>query len=84
MVSGRIDDVTMCIYEWALQVRWQHEEDQEECNSCKQRFSAVGRRKVCVLSCVFQKLNLFILVIVFAVALITNYLYVLFVLWHQT
>ena len=28
------------------QVRWQHEEDQEECNSCKQRFSAVGRRKV--------------------------------------
>nr|XP_053627273.1 rab GTPase-binding effector protein 1-like isoform X3 [Cherax quadricarinatus] len=27
------------------EVRWQHEEDQEECNSCKQRFSAVGRRK---------------------------------------
>ncbi|XP_042226187.1 rab GTPase-binding effector protein 1-like isoform X2 [Homarus americanus] len=27
------------------EVRWQHEEDQEECNSCKQRFTAVGRRK---------------------------------------
>ncbi|XP_037803987.1 rab GTPase-binding effector protein 1-like [Penaeus monodon] len=27
------------------EVRWQHEEDQEECNSCKQRFSAMGRRK---------------------------------------
>lgn len=35
--------VWLCV----LQVRWQHEEDQEECNSCKQRFSAMGRRKVC-------------------------------------
>ncbi|XP_064090449.1 rab GTPase-binding effector protein 1-like isoform X2 [Macrobrachium nipponense] len=27
------------------EVRWQHEEDQDECNSCRQRFSAMGRRK---------------------------------------
>ncbi|XP_068218587.1 rab GTPase-binding effector protein 1-like isoform X2 [Palaemon carinicauda] len=27
------------------EVRWQHEEDQDECNSCKQRFSGMGRRK---------------------------------------
>ncbi|RXG73168.1 Rab GTPase-binding effector protein 1 [Armadillidium vulgare] len=27
------------------EVRWQHEDDIEECNNCKQRFTAVGRRK---------------------------------------
>ena len=33
------------------EVRWQYEEDVDDCTSCHQRFTGVGRRKV---SCIFK------------------------------